>query len=107
MDVPMKLRLGQVLGSPIDTTTVVVVRAPDADVELTCGGVAMWDPKSSGPAPVGEADPAQLTGTQIGKRYADDQVGIELLCTKPGKGAIAVNGTPLPVMGPKLLPASD
>jgi hypothetical protein len=103
----VKLRLGQVLRSPVDSTTVVVVRAPDADVELTCAGVAMWDPKSSGTTPAGQADPAQLTGTQIGKRYADDQVGIELLCTKPGKGTIAVNGAPLPVMGPKLLPASD
>ena len=43
----------------------------------------------------------------MGKRYADERIGLELLCTKPGQGTIAVNGVPLPLCGPKLLPASD
>jgi hypothetical protein len=43
----------------------------------------------------------------MGKRYADEQIGLELLCTKPGQGTIAVNGVPLTLVGPKLLPASD
>ena len=67
----------------------------------------MWDPKSRSACPVGEPDPAQLTCTLMGKRYADERVGLELLCTKPGNGTIAVNGVPLPLLGPKLLPASD
>jgi hypothetical protein len=104
---PMKPRLGQVLASTVDSTTVIVVRAPDTDIDLTCAGVAMWDPKCGGASPAGEADPAQLTGAQMGKRYADDRIGLELLCTKPGQGTIAVNGVPLPLCGPKLLPASD
>jgi len=103
----MKPRPGQVLGSPVDTTTVIVVRAPDSEIDLTCAGVAMWDPRSGGGGPAGTPDPAQLSGTQLGKRYADDELGLELLCTKPGSGTIAVNGVPLPVMGPKTLPASD
>jgi hypothetical protein len=104
---PMKPRPGQILASPVDTTMVIVVRAPDSDIELTCAGVEMWDPKSGADGPGGQADPAQLSGTQLGKRYADDGLGLELLCTKPGQGTIAVNGSPLPLMGPKTLPASD
>lgn len=102
----MKPRLGQVLASPVDSTTVIVVRAPDGDIDLTCAGVEMWDPRG-GTCPTGEADPAQLTGSQMGKRYADEAIGLELLCTKAGKGTIAVNGVPLELLGPKLLPASD
>jgi hypothetical protein len=43
----------------------------------------------------------------MGKRYADEKTGLELLCTKPGKGTIAVNGVPLAQLGPEALPASD
>lgn len=103
----MKPRPGQTLASPVDTTTVIVVRAPDRDIDLTCAGVDMWDPKTGGDGPGGTADPAQLTDTQLGKRYADQQLGLELLCTKPGQGTISVNGSPLTLMGPKTLPASD
>jgi hypothetical protein len=105
--VPVKARPGQILASPVDTTMVIVVRAPDLDIDLTCAGVQMWDPKAGGDAPAGSADPAQLTGTQLGKRYADADLGLELLCTKPGQGTIAVGGVALPMMGPKTLPASD
>ena len=34
-------------------------------------------------------------GTQLGKRYADDELGLELLCTKAGEGSISVGETPL------------
>jgi hypothetical protein len=104
---PMKPRPGQLLASTVDSTTVIVVRAADGEIELTCAGVEMWDPKDGGAGPAGEADPAQLAGTQMGKRYADEKTALELLCTKPGKGTIAVNGVPLAQLGPKPLPASD
>jgi hypothetical protein len=103
----MKPRPGQVLTSAVDSTTVIVVRAPDGEMKLTCGGVEMWDPKGGGAGPGGEADPAQLAGTQLGKRYVDEATGLEVLCTKPGNGTIAVNGVPLARLGPKTLPASD
>jgi hypothetical protein len=104
---PMMPRPGQVLASMVDSTTVIVVRAPDGEIDLTCAGIEMWDPKAGSAGPAGEADPAQLTGTQMGKRYADEGIGLELLCTKPGQGTIAVNGVPLVQLGPKTLPASD
>src|ERR1700744_1424271 len=98
----MKPRLGQVLASTVDSTTVIVVRAPDGEIDLTCAGVTMWDPRCGGSSPAGEADPPPLSATQMGKRYADERIGLELLSTKPGKGTIAVNGVPLPQQGPKL-----
>jgi hypothetical protein len=103
----MKPRVGQSLSSSVDTTTVIVVRAPDADVELTCAGVPLYDAKGGGAAPEGDADPEQMAGTQLGKRYADEALGLELLCTKGGQGTLAVNGSPLPLRDAKPLPASD
>jgi hypothetical protein len=103
----MKPRPGQILASTVDTTTIIVVRSPADDIELTCAGVAMWDPKSGGDGPVGSADPALMMGTQLGKRYAAESLGLEILCTKPGQGTLAANGVPLAQLGPKTLPASD
>ena len=103
----MRTRPGQALASTVDTTMVIVVRAPDRDISLTCGGVEMWDPKAGGSGPAGAADADQLGGTQLGKRYGDEDLGLELLCTKSGQGTLAVDGAALPMLGPKTLPASD
>jgi hypothetical protein len=43
----------------------------------------------------------------MGKRYANEELGLELLCTRSGQGTIAVNGLPLTQMAPKKLPSSD
>jgi hypothetical protein len=101
----MKLRAGQQVASAVDTTTMIVVKAPADDVVLTCGGVEMVDPKSPSRTLGGSA--ANGGGTLLGKRYADDAVGIELLCTKAGAGTVEVNGTALPLKTSKPLPASD
>ena len=103
----MKLRVGQTLTSPVDSTTVVVTRAPQVEVELTCAGVPLFDAKAGGPAPEGSADPSQMDGTQLGKRYGDEGLGLELLCSKAGQGTLALNGVPLPLREAKPLPASD
>jgi hypothetical protein len=103
----MKPRVGQTLSSTIDATTVVVVRCPDTDLAITCGGAAMVDPKAPAPDTTGVPDPARMDGTQLGKRYADENLGVELLCTKAGQGTLAVDGTPLPLKAAKPLPASD
>ena len=103
----MRLRVGQTLSSPVDTTTVVVVRAPESDVEVTCAGVPLYDAKAGDAAPAGDADPSQQDGTLLGKRYADEALGLELLCAKAGAGTLAANGTPLPLKDAKPLPASD
>jgi len=100
----VKLKAGQTLHSAVDRTAVIVIRAPEADVSVTCGGAPMVDAAATASGPV---DPAHNAGTQLGKRYADEDLGIELLCTKPGEGTLAVNGNPLPIKSAKPLPASD
>jgi hypothetical protein len=46
-------------------------------------------------------------GTAIGKRFADEDSGLELLATKAGDGALAVGGVAIPLKGAKPLPSSD
>ncbi|HEY1706342.1 MAG TPA: hypothetical protein VGG75_42245 [Trebonia sp.] len=103
----MKLRTGQMLVSLVDDTTVVVVRAAAGETDITCGGVSMADSKQAAGAARQTPDSGQLDGTLLGKRYADDDLGLELLVTKPGTGTLAVDGKPLPVKGARPLPASD
>ncbi|MFE9924547.1 hypothetical protein ACFYQA_24085 [Streptomyces sp. NPDC005774] len=102
-----KPRVGQTLISTVDTTTVVVVRAPADDLEITCGGAVMTEPGELEAATTGTPDPEQMGGSQLGKRYAEEGFGVEVLCTKAGEGSLAVNGVPLSLKGPKPLPASD
>jgi hypothetical protein len=45
--------------------------------------------------------------TLTGKRYADEDLGLELLCTKAGEGWLSVGDRPLLVKGAKPLPSSD
>lgn len=101
----MKLKNGQSLFSVTDPTTLLVVRAGDRDVSITCGGYEMTAAKTAADqAPVaGEA----TDGTALGKRYADAEGTIELLCIKPGSGDLAIDGSRLELMAAKQLPASD
>ncbi|MFT4289111.1 hypothetical protein [Nocardioides sp.] len=101
----MKLAVGQTLASAVDATTVIVTRAPDDEVSVTCGGVEMAAPGAT--VADATADPDQQSGTLLGKRYVDDAATIELLVTKPGQGTLALGGQPLVVQGAKPLPASD
>lgn len=101
----MELKAGQRLNSAVCDAQVVVVKAPGEDVEIHCGGVPMIDADQerdpSATAPEGDEGPV------LGKRYADEELGLELLCTRAGSGALSVNGEVLPVKGAKPLPASD
>ena len=102
----MELRPGQKLRSAVSEAQVVVVKAPAAAVALGCGGALLL---GEGQEPDGTAvlDPSLGDGPLVGKRYADDELGLELLCTRPGEGALTVDGRPLPLKGAKPLPASD
>jgi len=80
---------------------VVVIRFGGG--ELTCGGAPMSEAGGGGAA----LDPAQSTGTVMGKRYVDAAGTVELLCVKPGKGTLALDGAPLVLKEAKPLPASD
>jgi hypothetical protein len=101
----MQVRAGQRLKSTTCDTEVVVVRAPDGDVDVRCGGepmVALDDD-----APKGSVQAGFDEGTLLGKRYASEDDGIELLCTKAGKGSLALGTTPVPRKDAKPLPSSD
>jgi hypothetical protein len=102
----MKVRVGQTLASTVDATSLVVVRAPDGDLAVTCGGAAMVAPGEA-PTAGARAEGAPGDGLLMGKRYADEALGLELLCVKPGQYPVAVNGTPLAQKSAQPLPASD
>jgi hypothetical protein len=103
----VKPRVGTSLVSTTDATTVIVIRWGDADLDLTCGGAPMVDARGPEAGTTREPDPAQQDGTQLGKRYADEERGVELLCSKPGRGTLAIDGAALPLKEAKPLPASD
>lgn len=102
----MELRPGLRLESATCDTQVVVVKAPKdvSDVDVRCGGQPMREIGAGG-------DRLPLTGegdaTLLGKRYADDDLGLELLCTQGGAGALSVGDASLLVKGAKPLPSSD
>ena len=101
----MELKAGARLRSATDACEVVVVKAPGEAIDLRCGGqpfVAMDAEVTTG-APAAGFD----GGTQLGKRYADEALGLEILCTKAGEGSISVGETVLDVKGATPLPASD
>lgn len=101
----MALTVGQRLASTVCATEVIVLRADSSDVQLTCGDALMVDVGSA------EAHRGTLTaegeGTAVGKRYTSGDSGVEVLCTKPGDGGLAVDGAPLTIKAAKALPSSD
>ncbi len=102
----MQLKPGTRLRSAADSTEIVVVRAPSADIDLRCGGHPLVPLDNSGSSGL-SVDPTHSRGTEVGKRYADDDAGIEVLCTKAGEGSLAVGDAPLELKGAKPLPSSD
>lgn len=98
------LKPGLRLKSAVCDTQVMVVRG-SGPADLACGGAAMLAMDATPPA--GAAlDPSHADGTLIGKRYEND-AGLELLCTKGGKGSLSLNGQPLGQKQAKALPSSD
>jgi len=101
----MQLKAGTRLRSATDACEVVVVKAPAEAVDLRCGGHPLL-PVDAEVTPEGMQEGFDQ-GTQLGKRYSDDELGLEVLCTKAGEGSISVGETILEVKGAKPLPASD
>jgi hypothetical protein len=100
------LKAGTRLKSAVCNTEVMVVMAPKEPVEVKCGGtplIEMGADKPEGGSILEGAD----GGTQMGKRYVNEAGDLELLCTKPGDGALSTAGALLNVKGAKPLPSSD
>jgi hypothetical protein len=102
----MHLKPGMRVRSTVCTTELVIVRAPAEAVLLECGGAAVI-PAGEQPGSDVTLDADDAEGTLIGKRYSDDGIGLEVLCTKAGRGSLTVAGEPLHVKSTKPLPASD
>ncbi len=100
----MELTSGLKLSSRVCRTQVIVVRAPTGDLDLRCGGAPMG---STDQADAGEPDPDWAGGTLLGKRYADEAAGLELLCARAGAGSLSLGSVAIEVKSAKPLPASD
>jgi len=99
------LKAGTRLKSAVCDTEVMVIRTRPEPVLLRCGGMEMIT--MDGQKTASEPDAAFANGTLVGKRYVDEGGTTELLCTKGGKGSLAIDGTPLAVKEAKALPSSD
>jgi hypothetical protein len=101
----MAIAVGSRWSSTVCPTEVLIVR-PGADATaLTCGGAAMVPAGTAGGVAKTSAPPGD--GLLLGKRYVDETTGLQLLCTKPGTGTVAVDGRPVTPQTAKPLPASD
>lgn len=101
----MELHPGLRLRSQVCDTELVVVRAEQTAVEICCGGHPMVTADQ-------ERSPTNLeleedAGTLLGKRYEHKPTGLEVLCTKPGRGSLTVNGEQAVVKKANALPSSD
>lgn len=102
----MSTKPGTRLFSSVCTTEMIVVKAPEGEVNLTIGGappVASIDERDG----AGSVLEGHGGGAALGKRYVGRSDSIELLCTKPGDGVPAVDGDVLEIKSAKALPASD
>ncbi|MDG2003700.1 MAG: hypothetical protein P8J20_10250 [Novosphingobium sp.] len=96
------MKPGTRLKSAACDTEVMVIRCGDGAIE--CGGAPMADAK---PADAAALNADHSGGTLMGKRYVDADGAYELLCVKPGKGSLSVDGVALVTKDAKPLPASD
>ena len=100
-----QLKAGTRIQSAVCKTEVMVIAAPDGDVDVRCGGAPMLE--ISAEKPGGDVDASAAGGSAIGKRYVNEAGDLELLCTKPGDGSLAVGDTAMVLKEAKPLPSSD
>lgn len=102
----MDLKPGSRWKSAVCDTEVVVVRPPKGAIDLQCGGHPMAPHTAEKPAGLVLSD-AHAGGSQMGKRFADEESGAEFLCTKAGAGSLSIDGRALTAKEAKKLPSSD
>jgi hypothetical protein len=101
-----ELKAGTRIKSAVCATELMVIQAPEGDADVRCGGAPIIGIGDEAPAGA-EIDSEAKGGTQIGKRYVDEAGTLELLCTKPGEGSLALGSAPLVLKEAKPLPSSD
>ncbi len=101
-----ELKAGVRLKSVVCTTEIVVVRAPNLwGVEVLSGGEPMVELAAKAPSRMAMSDDGP--GTLLGKRYVDDDLEFEVLCTKGGEGTLEVKGRAMRIKAAEPLPSSD
>ncbi len=101
-----QMKAGSRLKSAVCSAELMVIAAPDGDVDMQCGGAPMIEIGAEPPAGV-TANPDLRDGVMLGKRYVNESGDLELLCTKPGESSLSVGNTPLTLKEAKPLPSSD
>ena len=102
----MQLKPGSRWKSAACSAEFVVVRPASREEVVSCGGHPLVP--ADGAKPEGlAADPAHAGVIQTGKRYFDEESGLELLAVKPGTSSLAIGGRPMGLREAKALPASD
>lgn len=102
----MQVRSGQRYISAVCTTSIVVVKGPPTEIDLWCGGTSMLQAGAkvdSRSGPTAGYD----QGTLLGKRYWDEQTGLEVVCTTAGAGSLSLGDRVLPERPAQPLPSSD
>ncbi len=99
------VKVGDRIKSCVCKTEVIVIAAPAANLDITCGGTPMVT--ATAQVLEGQINPQHAAKTLIGKRYVSDDSELELLCVKPGEGSLALNGKAMRLKEAKPLPSSD
>jgi hypothetical protein len=99
------LKAGSRLRSQVDTTEVIVVRAPADDLDLRIGGHPVVDQTQTPVAGLTATGGAEAA--LVGKRYTRAGDDLEILVTKGGTAGLALGDEPLVLKESKPLPASD
>jgi hypothetical protein len=102
----MVLKTGMRLKSAVCSLEAIIIRAPKVEGVLSCGAAPLLPFTESGGdvAPLEQDEPDRALA---GKRYIDEAVDMEVLCTKSGRGALSFDGRVLTPKEAKPLPASD
>lgn len=98
------LAAGARLKSAVCNTEIMVITAPDGEIDLTCGGAPM---SADGGGNGGAVHADFAAGTTLGKRYTNEDGKLEVLCVKAGDGSLALDGAALKLKDAKKLPKTD
>lgn len=102
----MDLKPGSRWKSAVCDGEFVVVRPPKSPVSLEAGGHAVIPHAEARAGDLVLSD-AHAAGVLAGKRYADAETGMEILCSKAGQGSLSVDGRAIGATESKKLPSSD
>ncbi|MBJ7412953.1 MAG: hypothetical protein JHD15_21710 [Phenylobacterium sp.] len=102
----MDLKPGSRWKSAVCDAELVVVRPPKSPVSLECGGHPVIPHADTRTGDLALSD-AHAAGAAAGKRYSDAESGLEVLCSKAGRGSLSVDGRAIGAQEAKKLPSSD